>query len=286
MRYGIWLVGLVSVGIAACKDNTGTGTGTKAAEVRVSVEGTLQLLPFETGADFSQLKVAVVDPGALILNADAPPLGEAALDATQCAEANATTCPFLVPNVLVSGTDNLGLALQIIDQRASGSQVWPPLYTGIALADTVATALEGKTDIGGCTAAVLSVAAFAKLATAVGQSADDLIARGSMLGVVLGRASEATMASQGVPPPQAGVTASSPDTHLSVWYPNADLTGSQSTTAASGVLLMASNRSNTEVTSLKLTAASNDTHTYTAVEAQSVGSTPKHILFLEFQADN
>lgn len=279
MRYVVMLLGLTCGLSTACRNLPGRA----GTEVRVNVEGSLQLLPFETTADFSLLKVAVVDPGTLITNPDAEPLAVADVDATQCANAN--VCPFLVPGVPISSTSGLGLALQIIDQRAAGSQAWPPLYTGIALDSTVSAAVKAKTDIGGCAAVVVTAAGFGKIATGAGKAADDLIARGSMVGLVLGKPSEATMTSQGVPPAVAGVTVSAAADSVTMAYPNDDLSASSSATGALGLFVMTSSASRVELTSLKFSTA-DATRTWKDVESESVGSLPKHLLFLEFQADN
>lgn len=282
MRHLLILLVELTCGLcAACE----SAEARAASEVHVNVEGNLQLLPFETAADFSQLKVAVVDPGALIANPDAAPLAVADVDATQCVGAN--LCPFFVAHVPISGTHGAGLALQVIDQRASGSQVWPPLYSGIAQDSTVDAAVRSQTDIGGCMAVVATRAGFGKLAAGTGQNADALIARGAMAGLVLGRASDATMESQGVPPPIAGVKlTAAEDRDVTIVYPNDDLSASASATGSLGLFLMTANKPQVVLTSLSLVAAPGDARTWKSVVDQSVGSMPNHLVFLVFQADN
>jgi hypothetical protein len=277
--------------VAAC----GNSTTTPATQhIYVAVSGNVQemtLPPSAASTDFSQLEIGVANPGTLLVNPDAPALAQAPLDttATGC---TVDGCPWSLPQVDINGS-GLGLVGIVSDLRPAGQQLYARAYTGIASPATMTTAKTGKSDI--ATTAPTFAVPISTLNTIVQLVADPnvadantLIARGVMIGLVVGKPSEATPATNNQPPFIAGATVT-PDSlaagNLSMYFPNDDYTAlnSNNVTNAHGMFIGVGKGTAVLPFQLTLTiAASDGVHTWAPAPS---GMGPNSVLAFGYPAD-
>jgi hypothetical protein len=226
--------------------DAGTGGAGTGGRTLVTISGTAAPHPLnaQLGADddFSDLKVAIVNPATALTQPDAPPVASRALDTTADNCDAALGCNFSLSGVDLTFV-TLGLVGTLEDTRPADARVWVKTGTGLgtkALLDQVRLAPAPIPDR---RAFIVSRKLEAKLVTFVNEALDlalapgDLEARGFLIGHVVGKVSEGTPDPQGV----AGATVVPGGTAASsfdVIYPNADFSAKGNRTAASGIFLM------------------------------------------------
>jgi hypothetical protein len=195
--------------------------------------------PAATNADFSMLKVAIVDPTAVITNPNAAPLASTTLD-TSAANCSAGSCAFSLTGVDITN-QTLGLVGTLEDKRTGDARLWVKTGTGMGTKAFVDAAKAAKTAITGRRAFIVSRKLEAKLVTfvngALGMTlaAGDLEARGFLIGHVLDKLSTATTPAG--PAGVAGATVMAQGA-FDVIYPNATFTGKGTATSTTGIFLM------------------------------------------------
>src|SRR5262249_19842193 len=108
--------------------------GSSVTNLHVTVSGTAAPLPLNAalGADddFSQLKVAMVEPSAIIIDPSARPLGSMTLDTTpgNCAPPG---CKWALPGIDLSKPTLDRLLATVEDTRSSGARLWATTATGV-----------------------------------------------------------------------------------------------------------------------------------------------------------
>jgi hypothetical protein len=209
--------------------------GDAASDAATTEAGT----PTATNADFSMLKVAIVDPTAVITNPNASPLASTTLD-TSAANCGAAGCAFSLTGVDITN-QTLGLVGTLEDKRTGDARLWVKTGTGMGTKAFVDAAKATKTAIMDRRAFIVSRKLEAKLVTFVNGAlgttlaAGDLEARGFLIGHVLDKLSTATTPAG--PAGVAGATVMAQGA-FDVIYPNATFTGKGTATAASGIFLM------------------------------------------------
>jgi hypothetical protein len=192
-----------------------------------------------TNADFSQLKVSIVDPTAVITNPNAPPLASTTLD-TSAANCTAAGCGFSLTGVDITN-QTLGLVGTLEDKRTGDARLWVKTGTGMGTKAFIDSVKVSKAPIMDRRAFIVSRKLEAKLVTFVNAVlgttlvAGDLEARGFLIGHVLDKLSTATTPAG--PAGVAGATVTAQGA-FDVIYPNATFTGKGTATAASGLFLM------------------------------------------------
>jgi hypothetical protein len=211
----------------AATDVAADGATDTAADAATTEAGA----PAATNADFSMLKVAIVDPTAVITNPNATPLASTTLD-TSAANCTSAGCAFSLTGVDITN-QTLGLVGTLEDKRTGDARLWVKTGTGMGTKAFVDAAKAAKAPIMDRRAFIVSRKLEAKLVTFVNGAlgttlaAGDLEARGFLIGHVLDKLSTATtpaVMAQG--------------TNLDVIYPNATFTGKGTVTSASGIFLM------------------------------------------------
>ncbi|MDB4980453.1 MAG: hypothetical protein JWM82_1205, partial [Myxococcales bacterium] len=197
-----------------------------------------------TNADFSQLKVSIVDPTAVITNPNAPPLASTTLD-TSAANCTAAGCAFSLTGVDITN-QTLGLVGTLEDKRTGDARLWVKTGTGMGTKAFIDSVKVSKAPIMDRRAFIVSRKLEAKLVTFVNAVLGttvlgttlvpgDLEARGFLIGHVLDKLSTATTPAG--PAGVAGATVTAQGA-FDVIYPNATFTGKGTATAASGLFLM------------------------------------------------
>ena len=272
---------MLLLGSACGNDKTSTDT-----PVRAKVSGTVQVLPFDSAPyEFSQITLVLADPASLITNPDAQPLASTTLD-TSAASCTPNGCPWSIDDVDITNLA-LGLVAAVVDQRPQGSTQWATTYTGIASPDTLAAARSNKAPLTGVVVSAITAAGFANIAHVTGLSTAELTRRGALIGLVVGKASEASAATNNQPPPVAGAKVTTSLNQVSIWYPRADFAAAvdnNDATSAAGVFIAVPDSPMLALGVWNIAAAADDTsHTWAPVS--QVGSNPGGILFLGFPAN-
>ncbi|HEV3031907.1 MAG TPA: hypothetical protein VG319_09710 [Polyangia bacterium] len=219
-----------------------TGAAGSNGTVQVSISGTAAPHPLNKALlmedeDFSMLKVAIVDPAAVLLNPDATPLGSMALDTSAANCDPSTGCKWTLAGVDITNL-TLGLVGTLEDTRTGAARVWVKTGTGMGTAADLAAVRAAPMPIVDRRAFAVSRKLEAALGQFVGQvlkitlAPGDLEARGFLIGHVVGKLSEGPM-----PAGVAGAMVSATG-NFDVIYPNATFSGAGTTTAASGIFLM------------------------------------------------
>ncbi len=192
-----------------------------------------------TNTDFSQLKVSIVDPTAVITNPNAAPLASTTLD-TSAGNCTAAGCAFSLTGVDITN-QTLGLVGTLEDKRTGDARLWVKTGTGMGTKAFIDSAKISKTAIMDRRAFIVSRKLEAKLVIFVNAVlgttlvAGDLEARGFLIGHILDKLSTATTPAG--PAGVAGATVMATGA-FDVIYPNATFTGKGTATAASGLFLM------------------------------------------------
>jgi hypothetical protein len=219
------------------------GADTSTGRTIVTISGTAAphplnalVMPAIPTADFSMLKVAIVDPQAVILDPTAAPLGSMTLDTTTSCDAT-LGCAWSLPGIDITN-QNLGLVGTLEDLRTGTAREWVKTGTGMGSAADVQAVIAAPAPITDRRAFIVSLKLEALLGAFVGKALGqtfnpgDLETRGFLIGHVVGKPSEGTF-----PPPIVGATVSATG-NFDVIYPNADFSATGTATAASGIFLM------------------------------------------------
>jgi hypothetical protein len=212
----------------------------------VTISGTAAPLPLNalvvpaiSPTDFSMLKIAIVDPQAVLANPTAAPapLGSMTLDTTTTNCDATLGCAWSLPGVDITD-QSLGLVGTLEDLRTGAAREWVKTGTGLGSADDVKAVIAAPAPITDRRAFIVSLKLEALLGAfagkALGQTFNpgDLETRGFLIGYVVGKPSEGTF-----PPPVAGVTVSAMG-NFDVLYPSADFSATGTATSTSGIFLM------------------------------------------------
>lgn len=247
----------------------GTGGGNR---VLVTVSGRVAPHPLaaKLGAteDFSMLQVAIVDPLATLGDPTKPPLAQMPLD-TAAANCDAVTgCAFSLIGVDITN-QTVGLVGTTDDRRAADARLWVKTGTGLATKELLTAVRAAPAPITDRRGFAVSRKLQAKLAAFVAKSlgitltAEELEARGYLIGHVVGRLSEGTPD----PLPVAGATVTSSGTTAPPYellYPNADLTAKLSVTGPDGIFLIVPKTAASFVTNLNIVRPDGDARIWDA----------------------
>jgi hypothetical protein len=228
------------------KPAEGADAGADAAtgQTIVTISGTAAphplnalVMPPIAAADFSMLKVAIVDPSAVILDPAATPLGAMTLDTTTTNCDATLGCTWSLPGIDITN-QHLGLVGTLEDLRTGAAREWVKTGTGLGSAADVQAVIAAPAPVMDRRAFIVSrklealLGAF--IGTALGQTfmPGDLETRGFLIGHVVGKPSEGTF-----PPAIVGATVSATG-NFDVIYPNADFSATGTATSTSGIFLM------------------------------------------------
>jgi hypothetical protein len=290
----VCLVALIGTVWAACGQNkpnpdgggAGTGGGGTGGPPRVTISGTAMPHPLnaQLGAtdDFSMLKVAIVNPTAVLVDPAALPLGAMNLDTTAgCA--SATGCAWSLSAIDISNL-SLGLVGTLEDLRTGDARLWVKTGTGMGTAAFLTVEKQTRAPITDRRAFAVSrkleakLAAFASGPLGTAFAAGDLEARGFLIGHVVGKLSEG--------PEPAGVAGATVmpvgAAPFDVLYPNATFTATGNATAASGIFLVVPRTAMAFVASCMVVAPAGETRTWDAFLA---GSNPANAFIIILPAN-
>jgi hypothetical protein len=264
---------------------TGGGAGTNGS-VHVNISGVAAPHPLNKALlgvdqDFSMLKVAIVDPSAVILDPNAPPLGSMALD-TSVGNCDATTgCKWSLAGVDITN-QMLGLVGTLEDQRTGDARLWVKTGTGMGTASDLAAVRAAPAPITDRRAFAVSrkleaaLGLFAGKVLGITLAPGDLEARGFLIGHVVDKLSSAPM-----PAGVAGAKVAAMGA-FDVIYPNADFSGAGTTTAATGIFLMVPKTAAAVVTMWDVVPPMGDTRTW---EKHIAGSNPNNAFVIIMPAN-
>jgi hypothetical protein len=235
------LVALLSSACGKVKpaDASGAAGGTSTS-VHVNISGVAAPHPLNQmllgeDEDFSQLKIAIIDPAATIFDAATPPLGSMALD-TSAANCGATGCGWALVGVDITNL-TLGLVGTLEDTRTDAARLWVKTGTGMGTAAQLAAVRATPAPITNRQAFAVSrkleavLAAFVTKALGTTFAAGALEAQGFLIGHVVDKLSTGA-----VPAGVAGAKVVATG-NFDIVYPNADFTAAGMTTAKDGIFI-------------------------------------------------
>jgi hypothetical protein len=252
--------------------------------VAITISGTAAPHPLDAAldatADFSMLKVAIVDPSAVLLNPAAAPLGSATLNtsSTNC-DATTLACAWTLPGVDITNLD-LGLVGTLEDLRTGDAREWVKTGTGMGTAAFLTSVRATPAPITGRQAFAVSRKLEEKLGAFLGPAlmttfnAGDLEARGFLIGHVVGKASEGAA-------PVAGATVRAMG-DFDVVYPDATFSSVGTATAAGGLFLMVPKSTESIVATWTVTGPAGTALSWSPYLA---GSNPMNAYVAVFAAD-
>ncbi len=190
-------------------------------------------------ASFSMLKVAIVDPTAVIADPNAAPLASAALN-TSSTNCTAAGCGFSLTGVDITNL-TLGLVGTVEDTRTGADRIWVKTGTGMGTANFLKGVRAAPAPITDRRGFIVSRKLEAALGVFLGQALGttfapgDLETRGFLIGHVLDKLSTAT-----TPAGPAGVAGATVMAQgmFDVVYPKADFSGVGTSTSSNGIFLM------------------------------------------------
>jgi hypothetical protein len=268
----------------------GAGGGGDAAvgPARVSIAGTAAPHPLNgalgASEDFSLLKVAIVNPSAVLVDPTAPPLASMTVD-TSTGNCDATAgCAFKFTSVDISDV-TLGLVGTLEDLRTGDARLWVKTGTGMGTAAFVTEEKRTRAPITGRPAFAVSRKLEEKLAAYVGAVLGtplvkgQLEARGFLIGHVVGKLSEG--------PQPAGVAGAKvmATGNFEVIYPTATFdptAGKGTVTSATGIFLMVPKAAESVVTSWTVVPPAGDSRTW---EMHLAGSNPGNAFIIIMPAN-
>jgi hypothetical protein len=285
-------------GTAGSGGTGGGGAGSSAAgssgtsgRVLVNISGTAAPHPLNKAIlgptdveDFTMLKVSIVDPSAVILDPNAPPLGSMALDTSTGNCDAATGCKWALAGVDISNKNLIGLVGTLEDTRTGDARVWVKTGTGMGTKDDLAAVRAAPAPIVDRRAFAVSRKLEVALGMFVGKvlggtfAPGDLEARGFLIGHVVDKLSSAPM-----PAGVAGAKVATPSsTGFDVIYPTADFSGAGMATSATGIFLMVPKAAGPIVATWNVVPPTGDTRTWASHLA---GSNPNNAFVIILPAD-
>lgn len=261
--------GAAGSGGAGSGGSGGGGTGGRAL---VTVSGTLAPHPLNAAlgatADFSQLKVGIVDPTTVLTQPTAPPLGSMTVDTSAANCDAATGCKFSLTGIDLTNI-TLGLVGTLEDLRTGDARLWVKTGTGMGTGAFITEEKRTRAPITDRRGFIVSRALEAKLVAYVNKvqattlNPGDLEARGFLIGHVVGKLSEgptpAGVAGATVVP---GCAAAATGCAFDLIYPNADFTAKGAATSASGIFLVIPKTAASVVTTWDVVPPTGDTRTW------------------------
>lgn len=176
-------------------------------------------------AEYSQLEVQIVSNDALAKDANAAALATAALNTTACQK----QCSWTFDGLDVTGV-TLGLSARIRDTRTSGAQWITTVTTAIPQVNVTSATQSGAAYKLGHSFGVTRDAIDTVMAPMVGLTADEVLARGVVFGIIYSTAeAEGTSGT-----PLVGATVTPADPAVTIVYPNGTFSGTSEATAAQG----------------------------------------------------
>jgi hypothetical protein len=280
-----------ATGTAGAGTSGAGGGGGTSGEVLVTVSGTVAPHPLNAAlgatADFSMLKVSIVDPEAVIGDANAAPLGSMTVDQTT-GNCDATSgCKFSLPGINITH-QTLGLVGTLEDLRTGTARVWVKTGTGMGTNDFLTSVRKSPAPITNRRGFIVSRALEAKLVLYVNavlgttMQAGDLEARGFLIGHITG----AAPADGSNPVPVAGATVVASGTAASGFdliYPTADFTGKGTATSATGIFLVVPKAASPIVTTWTVVRPTGDTRTW---QDHLAGTNPNNAFVIILPADD
>ena len=281
-------------GAAGAAAGTGGGAGAAGSSVNLhlTISGTAAPHPLNkalTGedGDFSMLKVAIVNPSAVILDPNAPPLGAMTLDTSAGNCPAATGCNWSIAGVDLSNPNLLGLVGTLEDTRAGDAgdaRVWVKTGTGMGSMADLAAVRATPAPITDRRAFVVSRKLEAALGAFLGPvlgttfAPGALEARGFLIGHIVGPVN----ADGSVPDGVAGAKVAATGTTFDVVYPSADFRSAGATTSTSGIFLMVPKQAEAVVATWDVVPPTGDTRVWTPHLA---GSNPNNAFIIILPAD-
>jgi hypothetical protein len=263
---------------------SGAGGAGGASPILVTVSGAAAPHPLDAAlgadADFSQLRVSIVDPSEVILDPSAK-LGSMVLDTSMSNCDQAVGCQWTLSGIDIS-KQNLGLVGMLEDLRVGDARLWVKTGTGMGTAMDLEAVRAAPAPITGRRAFVVSRALEAKLAAFVSAAlnetfaAGDLETRGFLIGHVVDKLSSAP-----TPAGVAGATVSATG-QLKIIYPDATFTAAGTATSESGIFLMVPLEAKTVITMFDVVMPPGDRRTWTPHLA---GSNPNNAFVIILPAD-
>lgn len=224
-------IGLFLVGCGSSETNTSTNA---ASLINVPVTGTsatLSVPSSEILPTFSDIDIRLYDAGAIGsdpvggANPNTTPLFRADVESLQsgCEEVG---CAWQLPKLNIAST-NAGLVALLVGNTDSSRSLWAPVYTHIVNTDYVTYSQKHHSKLSSnAPAYAMSQQAVTKVAKLLSLDANELIARGLVIGMVVGK--DPTDHSGGLPGPITGaqITLSSEqNATMQLYYPNATYSG-------------------------------------------------------------
>ena len=229
------------------------------------------------------LKIAIVDPSAVIVDPNAAPLGSMALD-TSAGNCDMTTgCKWSLPGVDLSNPNLLGLVGTLEDTRAGDARVWVKTGTGMGTMDDLAAVRATPAPITDRRAFAVSRKLEAALGVFAGKALNetfapgDLEARGFLIGHVVGPVNADGSEPSGVAGAKVAATGA-----FDVLYPSADFMSAGTTTSASGIFLMVPKEAKAVVATWDVVPPAGDTRTWSPHLA---GANPNNAFVIILPAD-
>jgi hypothetical protein len=282
-------------GAGACgKSKGGDATGAAGsgggagANLLVTISGTAAPHPLNhmLGADddFSMLRVAIVDPSAVILDPNATPLGAMPLDTTTPGNCDPDLdCMWTLAGVDLSNPNLLGLVGTLEDLRTGDARLWVKTGTGMGTMADLAAVRASPMPITGRRAFAVSRKLEVKLGAFAGATLGQsfapgaLEARGFLIGHVVGKLSEGPM-----PAPLAGATVHASSPRVDIVYPSADFASAGTATSASGIFLMVPQTAEAVVATWDVVPPAGETRTWPTYIA---GSNPNNAFVIILPAN-
>jgi hypothetical protein len=268
-------------------DATDTGAAGNG-DVHVTISGTAAPHPLNKALlkedeDFSMLKVAIIDPSAVIADPTTPPLGSMTLDMSTGNCDMTAGCSWRLEGVDITNL-TLGLVGTLEDTRTGDARVWVKTGTGMGTATDLAAVRMAPDPIIDRRAFAVSRKLTGVLAAFVSQvqggtalTGDDLEARGFLIGHIVGKVVGAA-----VPDGVEGATVAATGS-FDVIYPTADFSGAGAKTAKDGIFLMVPKTAAPVVTMWDVVPPAGDTRTW---EMHLAGANPGNAFVIIMPAND
>jgi hypothetical protein len=282
-----------AAGMSGMAGTSGAGgaAGT-TAKVLVTISGVAAPHPLNKallGEDepFSMLEVAIVDPSAVIVDQNAPPLGSMALD-TSMGNCDMTGCKWQLMGVDITNPNLLGLVGTLQDTRTGDggdARVWVKTGTGMGTMADLAGVRAAPAPITGRQAFAVSRKLEAALGMFVGKVLNQTFAPGDLeaRGFLIGHVVDKLPADGSMPAAVAGAKVSTTGTpNFDVIYPAADFVSAGMSTSALGIFLMVPRTATAVVANWSVVPPAGDTRTWSPHLA---GSNPQNAFIIILPAD-
>lgn len=235
MRSSLFFVcGIVSFCLAACgSTDSGSSSGT-ASLINVAVTGssaTLSVPSTETLPTFSDMDIRLYDANTIWSDPvggsdpNATPLLSEAIASLQ-SSCSGAGCTWQLSKLNIASTD-AGLVALLVGNTNASRALWAPVYTNIVNADYMAYSQKHHSKLSSnAPAYAMSQQAVTKIGKLLSIDPNELIARGLVVGIVVGK--DPTNNSGGLPSAVSGAVVtltSDQNATMQLYYPNATYSG-------------------------------------------------------------